>query len=266
MADQARPGDAGSAHPDGAEITRRNRRTWEAWSRAYQEKHGMPLSGPHAEAWGLWRRPESELRILDPVAGRDVLELGCGAAHWARSLARRGARVVALDVSMAQLRHADRQPGDGAGSRPHLVQADAQALPLAAASFDLAFSDYGGMSWADPYRTVPELARVLRAGGQLAFCTNSPLFAMCWDSTSRTLTPTLSRPYFGLHMRQVAPGAVDFVLGYGEWVRLLRAHGMLIERLVEDPPAADTRTSFTDRPTEWTSRWPIDVIWSVRKQ
>ncbi|MEV4664831.1 class I SAM-dependent methyltransferase [Micromonospora echinofusca] len=254
-----------STRPPSGDIACGNRRTWDTWSDGYQQKHGELLRSA-AEAWGLWRRPEDELRVLDPVAGRDVLELGCGAAHWARSLARRGARVVALDISLAQLRHAGRHGRGDPVRRPALVQADAHGLPFAAASFDVAFSDYGGMSWADPYRTVPELARVLRPGGQLAFCTNSPLFAMCWDHESRTLTGQLRQAYFGLHMRRVAPDAVDFVLGYGEWVRLFGVHGLVVERLVEEPPAADARTTFGDRPAEWTSRWPIDVIWSVRKR
>ncbi|GLK99212.1 class I SAM-dependent methyltransferase [Dactylosporangium matsuzakiense] len=245
-------------------IARGNRQTWDSWSDGYQRKHGGPLSS-EAEAWGLWRRPEAQLRVLDAVAGRDVLELGCGAAHWARSLARRGGRVVALDISLAQLRHAARAAAPQAG-QPALVQADAHALPFADASFDVAFSDYGGMSWADPYRTVPELARVLRPGGQLAYCTNSPLFAMCWDQETRSLSTQLRRSYFGLHTRQVAPDAVDFVLGYGEWVRLLGQHGLVVERLIEEPPDPDAGTTFADRPAEWTSRWPIDAIWSVRKR
>ncbi|MFJ6200058.1 class I SAM-dependent methyltransferase [Micromonospora sp. NPDC092111] len=247
------------------EITDGNRRTWDTWSDGYQRKHGDLLRSA-AEAWGLWRRPERELRVLDAVAGRDVLELGCGAAHWARSLARRGARAVALDISLAQLRHAGRHGGDDPERRPALVQADAHRLPFGSASFDVALSDYGGVSWADPYRTVPELARVLRPGGQLAFCTNSPFFAMCWDEERRTLTAELRRAYFGLHTRRVSPDAVDFVLGYGEWVRLLGVHGFVVERLVEEPPAEGAHTTFGDRPAEWTSRWPIDAIWSVRKR
>lgn len=244
---------------DSDDITRDNRRTWDGWSDGYQRKHGGLLSGANAEAWGLWRRPESELRVLGPVDGRRVLELGCGAAHWSASLAGRGAWVVGLDVSGEQLRHASHVDALA------LVLADAQRLPFADDSFDLVFSDYGGMSWADPCRTVPEVARVLRDGGQLAFCTNTPFFAMCWDSDDRTLTATLRRPYFGLHTRRVAPEANDYVLGYGNWFRLLRSHGMVVETLIEDPPPGDAVTTFADRPAEWTSRWPIEAIWSARK-
>ena len=39
-----------------------------------------------------------------------------------------------------------------------LVQASAEAVPLADASFDIVFCDHGAMNFADPYRTVPEVA------------------------------------------------------------------------------------------------------------
>ncbi|MGI9184330.1 MAG: RNA polymerase sigma factor [Solirubrobacteraceae bacterium] len=42
------------------------------------------------DAWGVWQRPESELNVLGDVAGRDVLELGCGAAQWSIALRERG--------------------------------------------------------------------------------------------------------------------------------------------------------------------------------
>lgn len=251
--------DNGTVGARARQITRDNRRTWDDWSDGYQRKHGGLLHGPNAEAWGLWRRPESELRVLDPVKGKTVLELGCGAAHWSTSLAGRGARVVGLDISGAQLGHAPRV------DRFAPVLGDAQALPFADAVFDLVLSDYGGMSWADPYLTVPEVARVLRPGGQLAFCTNTPFFAMCWNSDDRTLTPALRRAYFGLHTRQVAPTAVDYVLSYGGWVQLLHSCGLMLEALFEEPPPPGASTSFSDRPLEWTSRWPIEAIWSARR-
>ena len=54
----------------------------------------------------MWRIPEAELGVLGEVAGRDVLEYGCGAAQWSIALAGRGARVVGLDQSVNQLAHA----------------------------------------------------------------------------------------------------------------------------------------------------------------
>ena len=47
----------------------------------------------------MWQLPESELQILGDVAGKDVLEYGCGAAQWSILLAQAGARPVGLDNS-----------------------------------------------------------------------------------------------------------------------------------------------------------------------
>ncbi len=55
-----------------------------------------------------------------------------------------------------------------------LVHADGERLPFASGAFDVVLSDHGAMSWADPYRTVPEVARVLRQGGRFAFNACTP--------------------------------------------------------------------------------------------
>src|SRR6185312_12449076 len=99
------------------------------------------------------------------VAGRDVLELGCGAGQWSVALEPLGADVVGLDVSRAQLRHARVASGSLA-----LVAADAEHLPFADNVFDIVFCDHGAMSFCDPERTLPEVARVIRTGGRFAFC------------------------------------------------------------------------------------------------
>jgi 2-polyprenyl-3-methyl-5-hydroxy-6-metoxy-1,4-benzoquinol methylase len=86
---------------------RQNRRFWDRDADAYQDVHGQQLHDT-ARAWGVWRVPEAELRVLGDVEGRDVLELGCGAAQWSIALAADGARAVAVDQSRAQLAHAQR--------------------------------------------------------------------------------------------------------------------------------------------------------------
>jgi hypothetical protein len=59
---------------------RRNRAAWNADADDYQARHGQQLAGD-GKAWGTWNLPESELHVLGDVAGRDILELGCGAAQ-----------------------------------------------------------------------------------------------------------------------------------------------------------------------------------------
>ena len=43
-----------------------------------------------------------------------------------------------------------------------LIHADAERVPLQDSSFDLAISEYGAALWCDPYRWIPEAARILR--------------------------------------------------------------------------------------------------------
>ena len=82
-----------------------NRRHWDAAADEYQARHGAHIGRPEPR-WGIWQLREDELQVLGDVAGKDVLELGCGAAQWSILLAKRGARVVGLDNSERQLEHA----------------------------------------------------------------------------------------------------------------------------------------------------------------
>src|ERR1700694_2563621 len=114
MSDQTQPD---NQQPDLllSEHARKNRVMWEATSDSYEERHAASLAGKNAMAWGLWRVPEAELRIFGEVAGKDMLELGCGAARWSIELARLGARPVCLDLSSRQPQHARRPSGEGGG-------------------------------------------------------------------------------------------------------------------------------------------------------
>ena len=100
--------------------------------------------------------------------GSTSIELGCGTAYWSAWLARRGARPVGLDNSSRQLATA-RVFQEEFDLRFPLVHADAERAPFRDASFDLAFSEYGAAIWCDPYRWIPEAARLLRPGGRLIF-------------------------------------------------------------------------------------------------
>ncbi len=163
-----------------SEDARTNRARWDRISDEYQAKHGPQLDTREL-AWGIWAIPEDELRILGEVAGKDILEFGCGAAQWSIFLAKRGARPVGLDISARQLAYAQQNKAKAA-VHFSLVLASGEAVPFADASFDIVFCDHGAMSFADPTRTVPEAARLLRPGGLLAFNMTSPLLWRFWHA------------------------------------------------------------------------------------
>ncbi len=176
----------------------RNHEMWEGYSDEYQERHGQHLADSGGAAWGTYQYPEAELQILGDVVGKDVLEFGCGAAQWSIALAKRGARMVGLDFSARQLDHARLLMAEAGVDFP-LVEASAEAVPLPDASFDIVFCDHGAMTFADPYRTVPEAARLLRPGGLFAFNHHSPIEAIAWAPDEEHAGDRLVLDYFGMH-------------------------------------------------------------------
>ena len=242
-----------------------NRALWERQSAAYDRRTARALGGRHAMAWGLWRIPERQLRLLGPLRGRDVLELGCGAARWSSALAGRGAHGVGLDQSRAQLDRA-RSLRRGRVRAPPLVRGNAERLPFAARCFDIVFCDWGAMTFCDPDRTVPEGARVIRPGGIFAFAHASPLRDLAFDRRADRYGRRLLRPYFGLG-RIDLPGEVDFQRTYGEWIRLFRANGFSVDRLVETRPPEGARSVYLSRSDErWGRSWPLEALWRLRKE
>jgi SAM-dependent methyltransferase len=200
------------------------------------------------------------------VAGRDTLELGCGTAYWSAWLARRGARVVGLDNSGRQLANARGFQQEFGLSFP-LIHANAEAVPLPDARFDLVLSEYGASIWCDPYRWIPEAARLLRLGGTLVFLANSTLLMLCTPPEGTPAEERLARDYFGLHRFEWPDdGSVEFHLPYGEWIRLFRASGLSIEDLIEiRAPEGIAPTGSEHVTYAWARRWPSEQIWCLRK-
>jgi SAM-dependent methyltransferase len=247
----------------GADHVHRNRAAWDADADAYQARNAATLAAGGGMAWGVWHIPESRLRVLGEVGGRDILEFGCGGARWSVALAQAGARVVGLDLSERQLAHARRHI-EATGVRVPLVQASAEAVPLADASFDIVFCDYGAMTFADPYRTVPAVARVLRPGGLFAFNTSSPILDLCWPEDAERAGERLVQDYFGMRRLDDDDGKVSFQLPYGEWIRLFRSNGFEILDLIEPRPAPDAVSTYRDdQERAWSRRWPAECIWRL---
>ena len=216
--------------------------------------------------WGEFSIPEDEVGVLPDVDGKAVVELGCGTAYISAWLARRGARcVVGVDPTPAQLATADAL-GRELGPRIALVRAAGESVPLRSGSFDLAVSEYGAAIWADPFRWIPEAARLLRPGGELVFLANSVLFVLCAPDEDAPAGAALVRDQAGLHRVEYTddPG-VEFHLPHGEMLRLLRPSGFEVLDLVElhAPEGADDRRYVT---AAWGRRWPVEEIWRARRR
>ncbi|HKN02154.1 MAG TPA: class I SAM-dependent methyltransferase [Candidatus Binataceae bacterium] len=243
----------------------RNRAYWDDLAQKYVEA-GERAWAQEAPTWGIWQFPEAEVRAFpENLAGKDAIELGCGTAYISAWLARRGARVVGIDNSEAQLGTARRLQRQHGLDFP-LIHGNAESIAYPDASFDLAISEYGACLWADPQRWVPEAARLLRPGGQLVFLTNSFLLTLCApEEDGVPATDRLLRPAFGMYRVEYPndPG-VEFHLSHGDWIRLLRQTGFEIEDLIELRPHAGATTRYPFVTLEWAQQWPSEEVWKAR--
>jgi SAM-dependent methyltransferase len=258
---------------DAAELpdhVRRNRDAWDGWAADYADG-GRRAWARDEPTWGVFGVPESVAHLLpDDVDGWDSIELGCGTAYVSAWLARRGARPVGIDNSPAQLETARTLQREFGIEFP-LHLGNAEATPFEDESFDYAISEYGAALWADPYRWIPEAARLLRPGGELMLYTGHPILLLAVpeleaDGPAGT---QLLRPYFGMHrMTWPDDASVEFHLPHGELIRVLRDAGFDIERLVEVRPPADAASDekWDFVTLDWARQWPSEEAWLVRKR
>jgi len=248
------------------EYVDQNVANWTRTNAEYTDARAAEAWAQDEITWGIWRIPESELQVLPELEGRDVVELGCGTAYFSAWFAKRGARPVGVDPTPAQLETARRMQRETGIEFP-LIEAVGEAVPLPDASFDVVHSEYGASIWADPHRWIPEAARLLRPAGRLVFLCNSTLSVLCMALDG--VKEELQRPQRGLH-RQDWPDTheVEFHLGHGDWIDLLRANGFEIERLVElfAPDGAQTHGYYNYVTPEWAHRWPAEEIWVARQR
>jgi SAM-dependent methyltransferase len=172
-----------------------------------------PAPGPNAEQIAYWNQQGGPKwvayqRLLDEqisplglaamdrarvAAGERVLDVGCGCGQTSLQLAERvgaGGAVTGIDISAPMLARARERAAQLGGRNLRFLEADAQEAKLGEAAFDLVFSRFGVMFFADPKAAFANLRRSLAPGGRLAF--------VCWQELARN-------PWMGIPLRAAAP-------------------------------------------------------------
>ncbi len=170
----------------------------------------MDPDGPNAEQIAYWNEQAGPRWVtasdaldamLEPLgraaldqarvaAGARVLDVGCGAGHTTLEIGRRvGAEgsVLGIDISAPLLERARERARAAGLAQVSFEQADAQTEPLR--DFDLVFSRFGVMFFADPVAAFANLRRALAPGGRIVF--------LCWRAVA-------DNPWMAEPMRAIA--------------------------------------------------------------
>lgn len=202
------------------------------------------------------------LAMLPPIAGLHGLDVGCGEGGNTRELARRGARMTALDMSPTFLRHA-REAEIAEPLGIEYVHADAACPPFTDEAFDFATAFMSLMDMPDQAAALAEAFRVLRPGGFLQFSILHPCFVPPHRRVLREADGTTVRAIEVGGYFDVIDGRVDrwwfgaasqeerarvppfqeprFHRTLSAWINLVVAGGFMVERLGE--PYADEATA-----------------------
>ncbi|MEM1129982.1 MAG: methyltransferase domain-containing protein [Pseudomonadota bacterium] len=231
---------------------------------------GERLWGVETPEWGNWGNPDESLNLLPAdMTGLDAIELGCGTGYVSGWMARRGARVTAIDISPAQLvtaRRLAQQHGAGIA----FIEGNAEATGLPDAAFDFAISEYGAAIWCPPETWLREAWRLLRPGGDLVFLGNHPLSLICSPEDGAPCDRVLHRPYRGMWGAdwtevEIEPSGVCFNLTMAGWIDVFNAIGFAVSRYQEvyAPDWAEgTRAAV---PAEWAKAYPVEQVWHLKK-
>lgn len=199
------------------------------------------------------------LAMLPDISGLSGLDIGCGEGHNTRLLARRGAKMAALDISKTFVRHAHQaEKGEPLGIR--YVHASAVDPPFPDRTFDFATAFMSLMDAPEHERLVREAYRILRPGGFLQFsiihpCFQTPRWKWVCDEEGRRVAIECG-DYFDPPDNEIeewmfsdAPPEMQhkkfripvFRRTLSSWMNLLLNAGFALERF--DEPYADESTA-----------------------
>ena len=146
------------------------------------------------------------------------------------------------------------------------VEANAEETGLPDASFDLALSEYGASIWCDPYKWIPEAARLLRPGGLLVFLRNSTLAVLCataddgpvGDAAASAARPAPDRlDRAGRDRVPARPRRLDQPAARERLRDRASSHELYA-------PESAIDHDYYHSNAEWSKKWPSEEIWRAR--
>jgi SAM-dependent methyltransferase len=233
------------------------RAAWNRISAGYQAEHQIAVDAAH---YGPFMPSEAELRLLGDVAGQRILELGCGGGQCSIAFARQGALATGIDLSDEQIAFARRLAAQH-GVSVAFEQGDAADLSrFAEASFDAVFSAYALHYVPAIEQCLAGVSRALAPGGLFVFSLDHPLRAVFWDEEADEDSLLAVRPYWrrgAIEWQWTGGGPAmrSFHRTVGDWVDLLNAAGLSVQRILEPQPQLDNAEQIS-----WAGSYDLEMV------
>jgi SAM-dependent methyltransferase len=244
-------------------------RSWsefaDEWVRAYDDRGDQTRK--------YFSDPEL-FRLVGDVAGRRVLDAGCGFGYLARLLAGRGASVVGVENAARLIELArDAERLKPVGIEYH--HASLANMPfLADGSFDLAVANFVIQDVRDHERALAEIARVLRPGGRLICVMPQGTPLRRWYRSAPDDPRREHRPFYvdDAYFRRDAAyweWAGMKLLGFRrpltDYVRAARNAGLALNDLVEPELSSEGRAALPPDEVSDAERMPLAIILAFAK-
>lgn len=245
-------------------MSKEAKRWWEANGRAYQDECRIPVD----VHYGSGSPNESDLGLIGSVAGKRVLEIGCGGAQCSIAFAKQGAIVTAVDFAASELEFA-RQLAARNDVSIKFYQLNIENLsPIAGESQDIVFSACALPYVDDLPSCFREVRRVLNEEGLFVFSQGHPVLELVNPETL-----VLEKSYFEtgkivLGEDSDVPFATNFRTVSNIFNLLVEA-GFIVERIIEPDSREkypyDTSYGKWNNTPELLQKIPATIIFKCRK-
>ena len=241
-------------HEEAGRYWDENAEAWTALSRAGYDVYRDYLNTP------------AFFEMLPDVDGSAGLDIGCGEGHNTRLLAKRGAKIAAVDISQVFISHAREHEQKESLDVDYRV-ASAVELPFADQSFDFATGFMSFMDIPETDRVVAEAYRILRPGGFLQFSIEHPCYVTPHRKNLRDDNGVTYALEVGGYFNNPDGDVAEWIFGaapsellktlpkfktpkftrtISEWLNLLIQTGFLLEKVREPRPSDETARECPD--------------------
>ncbi len=179
--------------------------------------------------------------LLGSVKGKKVIEIGCGNGYFSRALAKRGAKVTALDASSKMIAIAHAEEKKKSLGIVYLHRDTARLQGIKSGFFDLALANMVFMDVMNIKAAIKEIGRVLKPGGRLVFSILHPAFMFdgVWGKVQGKnrygrIVWRYLRPYIDInHWDGRRLNTKGYVRPLGFYMQALRAAGFAVTNFRE---------------------------------